>query len=119
MKFKSLEEQVEALFARAMLWKHDHVNTRFQQQIDDYITKTYQNQLVPLVSYITTMLQLIIINVIVDTNYIITHDLLTLLNTFNAITMMNIDVSITIYLARVIPLLIDINNILVTTYRID
>ena len=124
MKLKGLEEQVDSLFARALVWKQDHVAKKFQNNIDLFITVEYQQQIFSLISYVTTMFQLIIITMMVDAmdhhdiDVLIIPSLLQLLQQFNTITIMDIDVSITINMARIVPLLIEINNIMVTYYQI-
>lgn len=109
IKLKNLEEKLDSLFDTAFEWKKTHVNPKFQHAIDHYITLHYYNEMVLMVSNLTTVVQLMIINYIDGDLYIDDH-IIALLNQFNAIRMTELPVGITIYLTRIIPILIALSK---------
>ena len=111
MKLKSLEEKLDFLFTEAFKYKQTHLN-KYQEQIDQYITMAYYEDMLVMVGRLTTIVQLMIINYIDAVghhhDFVIDDDVLTLLDKFNHIQMIEIPVSITLYLTRVIPILVEL-----------
>lgn len=121
MKFKGLEEKWEELVKTALDWKSTHNHAKFQKQIDEYITNDLY-ETIYIIQYITTMIQLMIINIIsniIDYNEFpdwmnlpefknLIHLLIKIVNT----KMISIPVSITLYLTQLLPLINQLNTLL-------
>ena len=116
IKLKSLEEKLDYLFTEALKWKKTHVHGKYQKEINEYITEAYYGQMIIDVSNVTTIVQLMIINYIDNFDLFIDDDFLLILKEFNEIKMIELPVAITIYLARVIPMIIKLANM---NYIID
>ncbi len=110
IKLKSLEEKLEKLFDEALKWKKTHVHGKYQKEINQYITEAYYGQMMIDVGNMTTVVQLMIINYIVNPEMFINDEFLLTLKAFNEIKMIELPVAITIYLARVIPMIIKLAN---------
>ena len=126
MKLKGLEEQLvdQHLFERAEDWLLNPTRT-IKPDMVRYINDNYKSLFLPAVSYTLTLVQLLIINVISQTmididypQFLIDNTLITMLNKFNQLTMMDLDISIINYLSRIIPLILNIQDELLLRYQI-
>lgn len=130
MRLKSLEEQLDTMFNNALEWKKKQTkpHTKYQQDIDKYITKDYYDHTVLAVNVIINYIQIMIINII---DYTATRNktppflhnkktetLIDMLKTFVNITTINVTAGITVYLIKVIPLLLNIYDYLLKNYNI-
>ncbi len=114
IKLKSLEEKLDFLFEEAFEWKKTHMHGKYQNEINQYITEEYANQMMIDVSNITTVVQLMIITYIdlkaKGENLLLDPEVILLLKEFIAIKMIILPVSIVIYLVRVIPIILKLAN---------
>ena len=116
IKLKSLEEQFDYLFKQALEWKSHHTHGKYNTEMNTYITPHYYNLILVIVSELTTLIQLMIINVIDEVDQHdklpswLNHPLIQTLHEFNQLLMIDIPVSITVYLAKIIPLLIKMSE---------
>lgn len=111
IKLKNLEEKLDEFFNQALAWKMNHTNLKYQKLIDQYITVDYYHDLIVMVNNITTIVQLMIINDITYDDFQPDPRVIALLNQFNQLRMTELPVSITIYLAQVIPIIKDLADI--------
>jgi hypothetical protein len=120
MKFKGLEEKWDNLLDISLEWKMSHTHNKFQDLINLYIHENKEYEIK--INYITTILQLMIINIL---NYLIDYDefpswmdsdefndIINILNQIINLNMITIPVSTTIYMARIIPLINELYTIL-------
>jgi hypothetical protein len=120
MKFKGLEEKWDNLMGVSLEWKMSHTHNKFQELINLYINENPEYEIK--INYITTILQLIMINII---NYLIDYDdfpdwmnlyefndIINMFNQFINLNMITIPVSTTIYVARTIPLINELYTVL-------
>lgn len=115
MKFKGLEEKWEELVKTAIEWKSSHTHAKFQNQIDQYINDDLY-QYIYIIQYITTMIQLMIINIInnvIDDKFPDISEFKNIINILSKIInikMISIPVSITLYLTQLLPLINQLNK---------
>ena len=132
MRLKTLEEKIidYDIFDIALDWKMNksHRNPNIQQKINTYITEENKNNMVVVINNVLNYVQVMIIDIIYYCSkysefpdwlyYDITSVLIDKLNQFVVLKMMEIAVSITIYLSNIIPLLNDVENILINNYQL-
>jgi hypothetical protein len=130
MRLKTFEEFLyNNMFITAIDWKNTHKHSKFQKEIDMYITDYYNNELKIIINTTLNYIQIMIINIInfyiknnnfpVWLNNDITNNLIELLQKYLNLTTINIPVGNVIYLIKSIPLLILIYNILNSNYIIN
>jgi len=112
MKFKGLEEGWENLVNESIQWSNNHTIPKVQPMIDIFINDDLLDYGIE-ISYMTNMIQIMIINII---NYVVDHldfplwmndnkfkELIYNLNQIVNLKMINIPVSETIFLAQAMP----------------
>lgn len=119
MKFKGLNEKWEQLMKDSLEWKSEHTHSKYNDIINLYINDKMIDYIY-IINYITNILQIMIINIIDelihDKKYIIDSDKLQhivgILKNIINLPMLELPVSETIYMARLIPLLDELYNYL-------